>query len=402
MANKIASLLSGYKTLFTNWNNRRDYSKWVFGEWFGRKCCDNCLYFANYLSEKHPEISLYWITEIGTNTDLLSDRIVVMYMDTEECKKVLLSAGIVVMNQEFYDFSTNGGNYFGGAITINLWHGLMWKKIGFDIRKKKNIFAQIYHKLERKIENADYWLVPSEETKKHFMTAYLIDDKHAIKCGYPRNMEFYEQSDIGLHRLNIEKRILQETDDVIKPDIIIAYMPTFRDKTEDVFSFLSLCKDPELDRILQKYNAVILEKSHYITSQRKNDTHAKNTNKRVLFMDNTQATELLAASDILITDYSSCFFDYLLLDRPIIHYIYDYDYYVNTDRGVYYTKEEIACGKTPQNINELLKAIEEYIKDPKIDHDLRMNRKELLWQYDSSDACEKIYQEIIKIQDGIR
>ena len=51
----------------------------------------------------------------------------------------------------------------------------------------------------------------------------------------------------------------------------------------------------------------------------------------------------MAASDILVTDYSSCFFDFLILDRPIIHFLYDYDYYKEKDRGLYYEKEGVIC-----------------------------------------------------------
>ena len=56
----------------------------------------------------------------------------------------------------------------------------------------------------------------------------------------------------------------------------------------------------------------------------------------------------LAAADMLITDYSSCFFDYLITNRPIIHYLYDYDYYVKEDRGVYYDVMDVVAGDTPK------------------------------------------------------
>lgn len=397
---KISELLLGYVNKIHYWNTQRDKNVWVFGEWFGKKCCDNCLYLANHLAKTHPELNLYWVTQKGTDVSCLSKDIKIVLMDTEECQKLLRGAGVVIMNQEYYDFSESGCDYFGGAVTVNLWHGLMWKKIGFDIRKKHDILAEIYHRIEAKFENARYWLVTSTETQKHFLTAFFADEKHSIKAGYPRNSVFFHKEEIHRIREKIINRIQLEKEDSISecPQYIITYMPTFRDNINTVFSFKDISNDSRLMTVLEKYNAVIIEKSHFVSSERKGQVFTHCKNRRIVFFDDIQATELLAASDILITDYSSCFFDYLLLDRPIIHYIYDYDYYVNKDRGVYYKKEEVVCGKTAETIEELIKNIEEYLFDPTCDHELREMQKKRFWEYDSIDSCEKIYEKIRSIQ----
>ena len=397
--NKLENLIKGYFILLTKWNSHRNSSIWVFGEWFGKKCSDNCLYLANYLAEAHHDIEVYWSADDASDTDLLSNNIHVIKMESNESKYILSQAGVVVMNQEFTDFSKSGYNYFGGAITVNLWHGLMWKKIGFDIRKKHGFFAQIYHRIEKRIETADYWLVPSEEAKKHLETAYFVDDNHSIKCGYPRNSIFHNKTLINKARQKIQQ-LIEKSDNKGKVKTIIAYMPTFRDNTDKVFSFATIADNTQLCGLLDKYQAVIIEKSHFVSSERKKENKNKIYNGRLFFVDSIQATELLASSDILITDYSSCFFDFLLLNRPIIHYIYDYEYYVNADRGVYYTKEEVACGQTPTNVDELLETIEEYLKNPDKDQELRKKQRSLFWEYDSEDCCERIYQEIKRIQRG--
>ena len=66
---------------------------------------------------------------------------------------------------------------------------------------------------------------------------------------------------------------------------------------------------------------------------------------------------------------------------------------------MYYTKEEIACGKTPEKIDELLIAIEEYLKHPEIDKKLREERIKRFWEYDSDNTREMIYQQIRRIQE---
>lgn len=396
---RISNLLKGYFSLIRNTNMRREKDTWIFGEWFGKKCCDNCLYLVNELCETHPELNLLWVTEDGTDTNALSPRVTVIRKDTETCRNLLRRAGVVIMNQEYLDFSETGRNYFNGAVTVNLWHGLMWKKIGYDLRNRHDLVSRIYQKTERKTETADYWLVTSSETQERFEHAYHLGKNRVIKAGYPRNSIFYNQGKMAIAKQKVMKLIgsLIEYESDGDIPIIITYMPTFRDKREDCFSFLK--EDcPKLDDLLEKYNAVIVEKSHFITSRRGNDKTLRNRLGRIVRLNDVQATELLAATDILITDYSSCFFDYLLLNRPIIHYIYDYDYYVNSDRGVYYTKEQIACGRTPETMDELLNSIEIYLNNPSTDENLRQRQRQRFWAYDSQDACERIYRQIRELQ----
>lgn len=104
----------------------------------------------------------------------------------------------------------------------------------------------------------------------------------------------------------------------------------------------------------------------------------------------------MAASDMLVTDYSSCFFDYLLLDRPIIHYLYDYDFYKDKDRGLYYGKEEVVCGPAPETVPELVAAIREGIENPGLHRALRQARMRRFMTYEGPDSCERILQEILK------
>ena len=113
-------------------------------------------------------------------------------------------------------------------------------------------------------------------------------------------------------------------------------------------------------------------------------------------MNDIAPYEALGAADILITDYSSCFFDYLVLDRPIIHFIYDYENYKNIDRGIYYEKEEVICGDAVENICNLKKSIKKYVMDPEQNKDLRQKRRNQYIEYENPNSCEIIFNEIYK------
>ena len=166
-------------------------------------------------------------------------------------------------------------------------------------------------------------------------------------------------------------------------------MPTFRDKSSDVFSFNKLINNPKFKELAEKHNFVIVEKLHYKSVQRSGIT-----NKYVYGAPDMDAATLLGAADILITDYSSCFFDYMITDKPIIHYVYDFNYYKNKDRGLYYDIKDVAAGSVAYNISQLLSAIKSNII-----FDVNMSQRHKIRDkfitFESEHSCKDIYNRII-------
>lgn len=67
--------------------------------------------------------------------------------------------------------------------------------------------------------------------------------------------------------------------------------------------------------------------------------------------------ELLLICDLLITDYSSCYIDFLHCNKPIIHYLFDGEYYQKNDRGLYYSFKDVAAGPIIYDEAELISNI---------------------------------------------
>jgi CDP-glycerol glycerophosphotransferase len=74
---------------------------------------------------------------------------------------------------------------------------------------------------------------------------------------------------------------------------------------------------------------------------------------------------ILKYTDILITDYSSIYFDFLLHNKPIIFYPYDLEYYKSKDRGLIFDYDKFTPGPKAYNLNQLKKIIMEVIKNNK-------------------------------------
>lgn len=366
---------------------KKDKNLWVFGEWFGKRCCDNCLYLANYVAEKYPSINLVWIAKEEADLSLLNKNIKVVLMDSSEAKKVLKRASVAVMNQNINDFSENNISYFGKTITINLWHGIPWKKIFYDYIKFDNWFKKLGSKLQNDLLKAKYFLALSDDFKDILERSVPLKEKNIILSGYPRNSIFYDKEIVSSMKDKVIKIINQDFNKNFTDIKVITYMPTFRDKTSETFSFNSVENNDKLNEILKEHNAIIVQKAHFVNI---NSKDFDSGNGRIFNLNNISAQELLAASDILITDYSSCFFDYLILDRPIIHYLYDYDYYVNDDRGVYYKKEDVVSGDVAQNVDELINYIDINLKSSSNNKELRSLRRQKFLKYESSDSCQEL------------
>lgn len=375
---------------------RRDRNLWVFGEWLGKRCCDNSLYFANYVAVNYPEIKCVWIAFEKTDLSLLHPRVKRVVMDTPESKEVLKHAAVAVMNMNMVDFSANMDLYSSSAITVNLWHGVPWKKIGKDALDRSNPIKWIYAYYLLRLQRAKLYVALSDQFAEILHKTYYPTMKNIIKTGYPRNTIFYDNELLKKARDKISCLLREKSGlEVDEQTKIIVYMPTFRDKGVDVFSFGQMSQDERLERILSENNAIIVEKAHFVNAQKDNAKESIRA-ARVVNASDFCAQELMAASDLLITDYSSCFFDYLLLNRPIIHYLYDYDYYVNKDRGVYYKKEDVICGDAPETLDELFDAIETNLKEPSKNEVLRKQRRAQHITYETSESCKIIFDEINK------
>lgn len=374
---------------YSNYN--RDKLLWVFGEWYGERCCDNCMYLVNFITKAYPKIKTVWITKEGTDTSSLDPSVLIVERDKQDALAYLKKASAIFVVHGRIDLTDYNIMYESGAITVNLWHGIPWKKIGTDIFR--NRLKLLYHNYWLSRYSPRYFLATSNEFAKIVSKAYFKTNEEIIKAGYPRNSIFYKQEtclDIKRRLLNVLLKKEYEKTSSLR---IITYMPTFRDKTKKVFSFGDLLDNQQLEGILCKHNAIIVEKSHFVTSHRQKGSLIS-SNKRVFFVQDLISQELLAATDLLITDYSSCFFDYLILDRPIIHYLYDYDYYANDDRGLYYPKDEVVCGDVVKTIEELLIAIDENLLYQDKHVMLRKKRRKKFLEYETCNSCDEIVSKV--------
>lgn len=354
--------------------------RWVFGSWFGTNFSDNSKWLYLKVLKDYKKIEpicitkdkeeIKYINSIGGKA-LLYDSFLANYY--------VATAGVVFMTHDYIDLSPI--YLISKAFKVQLWHGVALKKIGFDVDQESE--TTITKKLINKIIDAwkvcDVYIAPSETYATTVKSAFNTTDGKVLRVGQPRNDMFFNKNNI-VSKFPGKK--------------VITYMPTFRDN-KPAFDFTELKTDEAkaLNIILNKYNAVIVQKKHFVDCNTGNIN--ENDGKNVINIARIDTQELLLSTDILITDYSSCYFDFLLLDRPIIHYVYDYKYYNKDDRGLYYKLEDARGGKLSYNFSSLLMDIEEYLVNPIIDSIKRATSRKEYVTFEDGKASEKVIKFIM-------
>lgn len=346
----------------------KDKNIWIFGAWHGDRYSDNSRYFYEYLKEiDYKKVRLIWITK---NKALLKRNDIDEIYYNKSLKGIWyrLRAGVVFYTNGMQDFGELDLSY--GSYVVALWHGMPLKKIYFASNKflntkskfKKNlkiIKNKLYFRCHR-----DLSIVTSIETKEKLEKCfYLCKNNEFIISGQPRN-------DILVNNnLNCKVEDLIVNKNILKYKKIITYMPTYRNieklkiKQEDRLE--SLLKNSMLRKILEENNSILLIKLHYLMKIEENKS-----NDRIILLNDSDVEctqKLLKVTDILITDYSSVFTDFVLQEeKSTIFYGYDSKEYLEEDEtGLFYNYDELVKNYLVKEEKELVNNIDKTLSNKK-------------------------------------
>lgn len=266
---------------------------------------------------------------------------------------------------------------------INLWHWEPIKKIWFDAnlkseRKIKNkIFISLYKNFfNNKVILWTTWSVTSQINLNNSQ----FTDKYKI-TGLARN-------DIFFNEAFLEKNIKKDLS--LEKYKIILYTPTYRDNWK---KYEPLIINNEIIKILDESNYILLIKAH-----QSDDSIIINESKNIINISKLDydIQDILYFTDILITDYSSIYIDFLLTNKPIIFYPFDKEIYLE-NRNMYFNYDDVTINETTAyNQNELenkIAGIKILISDK--NYKTKYSKiKNIFHQYKKWGYCENILKEI--------
>ena len=281
-----------------------------------------------------------------------------------------------------------------GTIYIQTWHGTPLKRLGLDIMavQMPGTKTDTY---QRSIVNEsrkwDYLVSPNPYSTEIFKRAFHFKGK-VIESGYPRNDVLSNYSKETIHGIK-EKLNLPAGKKVM------LYAPTWRDnefyqKGKYRFEFQF-----NLEKWKKEFGPewVLLTRMHYLIAENFDfSAHEGYVFDLSAYAD---IRDLYLISDVLITDYSSVFFDYAILYRPIIFFMYDLEKYRDQLRGFYINIEEEAPGPIVQTEDELFQAIRDMeIRDVHMDPIFEVFRAKYS-SLEDGHAAERVVQAFLQESD---
>jgi len=227
---------------------------------------------------------------------------------------------------------------------LNTWHGTPWKTLGEDIKGK--IFE--HANTARNFLQATHIISPNAHTTDVLLRSNDIDGVYTAdvyEIGYPR-------MDSTVSLPDDQKRKLREKLGVHDDKQIVLYAPTWRGTLgREKVDARRLRSD--LSKLAkQNPDKHIVFRGHHYVERLLNKT---NTYSIKVVPDDVDTNELLNVVDVLISDYSSIFFDFMVTGKPILLYVYDYAEY-SEQRGLYFTPGELQLD-TFETIEELSAAL---------------------------------------------
>lgn len=352
----------------------------------GNGFVDNTKYFHLYLLQNHDNKKVFYISDTKN-----IDKTIPNYVKHPSLKSILilLKAEYVIIDYSLW-FVNFKYHLSVKAKKIQLWHGIGSKKIELatdTFTKSKFKSIKILYGILRG-QLSKYLLISSTSD---YYTQNLYKDAFRYKeikpLGQPRNdVLFREPSDydlIGTDRAIINKIRKEKKNNGTK---IILYTPTYRK-----YLNINIINLNKLNSFAKKNNFIFVIKHHVLTKNI-NFTNMENV---LLYNKSKDIYPLMAISDLMITDYSSIYLDYIILNKPIIFYIPDYNDYKNFDTSLRDDFMKITPGEKCRKQEELQNTITEELINLKDRY--KTKREEianLSYKYIDGFSSERIYKYI--------
>lgn len=291
----------------------------------------NPKYIAEELLKQKLPYELVWLVNTKLkNIDLnnFPKNIKIVNYRNKNALKELATAKIWIDNQWKLYHCKKGLTKKDGQYYIQTWHGSLGiKKIGKD-SPCDSINNNIY--FSQIDTNMIDYLISNSEFEDNVYKNRFSNKGEICKFGHPRNDIFFKTNDKMKQKLFKELNIAQNTN-------IILYAPTFRNKT--IRQNLD-CFDLDYINLLNKYEKLTSQKYVLLVRKHPETEFIKNIdNKKIIDVSRyPDMQELLVCADVLISDYSSCMFDFMLSRKPCFIYATDIEEY-NNERGFYYPLE---------------------------------------------------------------
>lgn len=336
-----------YKYLYKNKYSKEPIEeKWVmFETFFGKNYSDSPKYIYEYLANHNTKgYKFIWVLNNGAKPPYGATVV----------KRFSKEYAYYLAKCKYFVFNVRQPLWFvkrEGQVFLETWHGTPLKKLVFDQEEVTSADPHYKAQFYRQRAEWDYLIAANPFSTKTFRSCFKFDNE-MLEVGYPRNDLLYHPNKEKIAE-NLKKKL-----GIPQDKKTILYAPTWRD--DEYYKPGQYKFQLQLD--LQKMKAalgdeyVILLRMHHYVADNLDVTGVEDFAINLSKYDDI--TEIYLVSDICITDYSSVFFDYANLKRPVLFYTYDIEKYRDILRGFYIDINTEVPGPLVYTTEEVIDAIQ--------------------------------------------
>lgn len=354
----------------------REDSLWVFGSRGGERFEGNSKYlFLEVAREGHARP--VWISKREeTVAELRAHGFEAHRADSLRGRLTTLRAGVVFVTGTMTDMPLWPT---GGAYLIQLWHGVPLKRIAIDAPSFATFPLLERLRLLYTYRQFDALTLTAAEFADSFRSAFGIDPAFPV-TGYPRNDVLARE--IPGERIRQDDDLLETIAD-IDAERLLAYLPTYREGDGAPAEHVDF---ERLDAFLADHDAAMLVKFHPFNEP---DIDGGRFDSLHFLPAEFDVYPIFREVDVLVTDYSSVYFDYLLLDRPVAFYAYDREEYAESP-GFNLDYDEVTPGPVAATFDGLLDALGDAFESPEAHADERERVRRLAFDHADDRAAERV------------
>jgi CDP-glycerol glycerophosphotransferase len=327
---------------------------------------DNSKYFFLYASEQH----------VGYG------RVVLLTGDHEILRQVISAGGEATLHPSWQSlllllrcgtmatdvsawFNYGGFPLTQGANRVQMWHGAPLKHIELALFKQRLMKMPAWSRPLLLLQKAVIGRYPRYDlvvaTSTVFINAAFAQSFRSrafVATGYPRNDILFgwpapRTLAHRLARINVDEEVLLAVKSAKQSgSMVCLFVPTFR---KDMGCSFDNAVDLErLSAFAGRHRFLIILKLHpFLQGMHRLQDYPH----LIEYAPQGDVYPLMPLIDILITDYSSIYFDYLLLDRPLVFLTHDLENYLSHDRAMYFDFEQMTPGAQCHNQEDLEQAL---------------------------------------------
>ena len=317
----------------------------MFETFMGKSYADSPKYIYEYLAKNYPgKYKFIWV---------LNDPKEKLPYEGKIVKRFTREYAYYLGVSKYFVFNIRQPLWFRKReeqVFLETWHGTPLKRLAFDQEEVTAASPTYKAQFYRQKQEWDYLIASNKFSSDIFKSCFMYDG-NMLETGYPRN-DLLSLPNRDAIALELKKKLGIPLD---KKTIL--YAPTWRDDEYYGNGKYKFKLKLDLDLLKQQLGDeyVVLLRTHHYIADALDVTGLEEFAYNLSKYDDI--TEIYLISDICITDYSSVFFDYANLKRPMLFYTYDLDKYRDVLRGFYIDMETELPGPLVYTTEEVIDKI---------------------------------------------